>query len=96
MLRELGFKKSAGAQADIYRTVKPQLLESLNIRNTADFLQAHNSGGRVGAQLFKKPETITELLKWTVLQDAAKGSPRTANKTKNQIANRLALIANSR
>ncbi len=36
MLTELGFHKTAGAQADAYRAIKPAVLDMLNIRNKAD------------------------------------------------------------
>ena len=36
MLEELGFHKNAGVQAEVYRTLKPIMLKTLNIRNNGD------------------------------------------------------------
>lgn len=50
-LQELGFHKSAGVEASLYRKVKPLLLQDLNIRNTADLRVARSLEGRIAKSM---------------------------------------------
>jgi len=64
-LKDMGFHKTAGLQAKLYKTYKPGLLKTLNIRNAEDLA---NSGNR-------------KFIKWDAIADAIGGKKtRAVNK----------------